>query len=45
MTKVFKADFSRKYYIPSEYDVLLLFSPNKSTLEPLFEFRYRTQYF
>lgn len=44
MTKIFKADFSRKFYVPAEYDVLVLFSPKEVSKEPVFEFRYRTQY-
>lgn len=27
ITKVYKADFSRKFYIPAEYEVLVSFSP------------------
>jgi len=42
MTKIFIADFSRKYYVPSEFDILLLFSP--SSAEGDSEFRFRTQY-
>ena len=42
MTKIFKADFSRKFYIPAEFDILLLFSP--SSAEDDSEFRFRTQY-
>ena len=42
MTKIFIADFSRKFYIPAEFDILLLFSP--SSAEDDSEFRFRTQY-
>ena len=30
ITKVYKVDFSRKFYIPAEYEILVLFSPTSS---------------
>jgi hypothetical protein len=39
MTKIFKADFSRKFYVPAEFDILILFSPTSAEAESKFRFR------
>ena len=45
MTKIFKAEFTRKFYIPAEYDVFILISPIDTEEHGYFGFRFRSQYF
>ena len=42
MTKIYTADFSREFYVPAEYDVLILFSPQNPDEE--FSFKFQTKY-
>ena len=46
ITKVYKVDFSRKFYIPSEYEILVLISPTlakdgKTSPKGRFRIRYK----
>ena len=42
MTKIFKAEFSRKFYIPAEYDAFILISPIDVKEHGYFGLRFRS---